>query len=82
MFRARKLKFGDKFFSQPNKSKSMYSPKICEDLIPRIYRAAKAAKLPMTAWVNQAVERALPEAATNQQNSQPSGESRGANGEQ
>lgn len=41
----------------------MYSPKIREDLIPRIYRAAKGAKLPMTAWVNQAVEKSLPEAA-------------------
>ncbi len=41
----------------------MYSPKIREDLIPRIYRAAKEARLPMTAWVNQAVEKSLPEAA-------------------
>jgi hypothetical protein len=42
----------------------MYSPKIREDLIPRIYQAAKEGKLPMTAWVNQAVEQALPAAAT------------------
>lgn len=44
----------------------MYSPKIREDLIPRIYRAAKEADLPMTAWVNRAVEKALPQAAAEQ----------------
>jgi hypothetical protein len=37
----------------------MYSPKIREDLIPRIYEAAKNTGLAMTDWVNQAVERAL-----------------------
>ena len=37
----------------------MYSPKISEDLIPLIYRAAKSEDVPMTAWVNQAVENAL-----------------------
>jgi len=37
----------------------MYSPKISESLIPRIYRAAKEAKIPMTQWVNRAVEEAL-----------------------
>ncbi len=37
----------------------MYSPKISEDLIPLIYRAAKSESVPMTAWVNQAVENAL-----------------------
>jgi hypothetical protein len=45
----------------------MYSPKIREDLIPRIYRAAKEAKLPMTTWVNQVVECSLPETAAQQQ---------------
>jgi hypothetical protein len=40
----------------------MYSPKIREDLIPRIYAAAKEAGVHMTAWVNQAIERALHEA--------------------
>ena len=45
----------------------MYSPKIRETLIPRIYRAAKEARLPMTAWVSQAIERALPETAAIQQ---------------
>jgi len=39
----------------------MYSPKISEDLIPRIYRAAKQQKIPMTRWVNRVVERALPQ---------------------
>lgn len=38
----------------------MYSPKIDEVLIPRVYRAAKAANIPMTVWVSQAVESALP----------------------
>jgi hypothetical protein len=40
---------------------SMYSPKIREDLIPRIYREAKKQGLRMTKWVNGVVERALPE---------------------
>jgi len=40
---------------------SMYSPKIREDLIPKIYRAAKTAKVAMTKWVNQVIERALAE---------------------
>jgi hypothetical protein len=38
----------------------MYSPKIDESLIPRIYLAAKSANIPMTIWVNRAVEDALP----------------------
>jgi hypothetical protein len=38
----------------------MYSPKISEDLIPRIYRAAKQEKIPMTRWVNRMIQRALP----------------------
>ena len=37
----------------------MYSPKIREDLIPKIYRAAKKADVPMTVWVNEAIEEAL-----------------------
>ncbi len=37
----------------------MYSPKIHDDLIPRIYHVAKRAKIPMTRWVNQILERAL-----------------------
>ncbi len=39
----------------------MYSPKIREDLIPKIYRTAKTAKVAMTKWVNQVIERALAE---------------------
>ena len=38
----------------------MYSPKIRSDLIPRIYHVAKDADVAMTTWVNQVVERALP----------------------
>ena len=45
----------------------MYSPKIREDLIPRIYRAAKKANLPMTIWVSQIVEKALPDVVSEQQ---------------
>ena len=41
----------------------MYSPKIREDLIPKIYRAAKSAKVAMTKWVNRVIEEALPPAA-------------------
>ena len=37
----------------------MYSPKIHDDLIPRIYQVAQHAKIPMTQWVNQILERAL-----------------------
>jgi len=38
----------------------MYSPKIREDLIPKIYRAAKSARVAMTKWVNRVIEEALP----------------------
>jgi hypothetical protein len=38
----------------------MYSPKIREDLIPKIYRTAKNAKVAMTKWVNRVIEEALP----------------------
>lgn len=44
----------------------MYSPKIDEALIPRIYRAAKAANVPMTTWVNRAVEGVLSQGTTAQ----------------
>jgi hypothetical protein len=37
----------------------MYSPKIREHLIPKIYRAAKKADVPMTVWINEAIEEAL-----------------------
>ncbi len=34
----------------------MYSPKIREDLIPRLYRLARAGEVPMTRLVNQLLE--------------------------
>jgi hypothetical protein len=45
----------------PRRKSKVYSPKIREDLIPRIYRAAKAAGVAMTTWVNQLIEERLPE---------------------
>lgn len=39
--------------------KSMYSPKIREDLIPKIYQAAKAKRIKMTNLVNEILEEAL-----------------------
>jgi hypothetical protein len=39
----------------------MYSPKVREDLIPRIYQIARKSRIPMTVWVNQVIERALME---------------------
>ena len=41
----------------------MYSPRIRDDLIPGIYRAARARGTPMTTWVNQVIEQALSERA-------------------
>ena len=37
----------------------MYSPRIRDELIPGIYRAAKASGVPMTVWVCQVIEQAL-----------------------
>ncbi len=37
----------------------MYSPQIREDLVMRIYHAAKEASITMTGWVNKAVEQTL-----------------------
>lgn len=37
----------------------MYNPQIREDLIPRIYQAAKSEGIPMTTWVSQVLEQAL-----------------------
>ena len=39
----------------------MYSPKIREDLIPRIKQTATEAGVPMTVWVNRTLEDALTE---------------------
>lgn len=44
-----------------NRVIEMYSPKIRDDLAPRIYRMAKAAGVHMTTWVNEVLERALDE---------------------
>ena len=37
----------------------MYSPRINEELIPRIYLLCRELKIPMTAFVNGATERTL-----------------------
>jgi hypothetical protein len=37
----------------------MYSPKIREDLVPRIYQEAKKSGVKMTVWVNAAIELVL-----------------------
>ena len=37
----------------------MYSPKISEDLIPRLYQSAKAKRIPMTTLVNRILEKAV-----------------------
>ena len=50
--------------NQPHQRKEVqpvYSPRIREALIPRVYRAAKESGIPMTAWVSQAIEEALQE---------------------
>ena len=39
----------------------MYSPKIRDDLIPKIYRAARKAGVHMTTWVNEKLANALAE---------------------
>lgn len=39
--------------------KSMYSPKIREDLIPKIYQVAKAKRIKMTTLVNEILEKVL-----------------------
>ena len=39
----------------------MYSPKINEELIPRLYRLRKLKKIPMTRLVNQMISAVLPE---------------------
>lgn len=39
----------------------MYSPKIDEELIPRIYRLGKLKKTPMTRMVNEILQRGLSE---------------------
>ena len=41
------------------KEVEMYSPKIREDLVPRIYQQAKKSGVKMTVWVNAVIELAL-----------------------
>lgn len=50
----------------------MYSPRIAEDLIPLLYRAAKAKKMPMTRVVNEILRQALEE-DTQKTTDQPKG---------
>ncbi len=48
--------------NQPHQRKEVqpvYSPRIREALIPRIYEAAREAGVPMTVWVSQVIEGAL-----------------------
>ena len=40
-------------------ARNMYSPKIREDLVPRIYLEAKKSGVKMTVWVNAVIELAL-----------------------
>jgi hypothetical protein len=37
----------------------MYQPKICDELIPRLYRLAKALDMPMTRLVNTLLEHGI-----------------------
>ena len=39
----------------------MYSPKISEELIPKLYRLAKSKGVKMTALVNEIIEKAINE---------------------
>ena len=43
----------------PYRRPRRYSPPLRDDLIPRVYHRAKAAGMPMTHWVNRAIEAAL-----------------------
>jgi len=52
------LQLPPSFFAH-NQEMPMYTPKIREDLIPRLYRAAKARKVPMTQLVSALLETAL-----------------------
>lgn len=48
--------------------KTMYSPRIREDLIPKLYHAAKAKRIPMTTLVNRILEKALNDGQEDTQN--------------
>lgn len=49
----------------------MYSPKINEDLIPRLYRLRKLRKVPMTRLVNEILRSVLPELEEEEENKEP-----------
>jgi hypothetical protein len=49
----------------------MYSPKIDEELIPRLYRLRKLKKIPMTRLVNRIVENAISELEKEQYEKSP-----------
>lgn len=51
----------------------MYSPKIREDLIPRIHQTASEAGVPMTVWVNRVIECALEDLEPTQSRSRDDG---------
>ncbi len=52
----------------------MYSPKIDEELIPRIYQLGKLKKMPMTRLVNEILQRRLSEMEEqNRRNGTPQG---------
>ena len=49
----------------------MYSPKIDEELIPRLYRLRKLKKIPMTRLVNEILRSTLPELEEEQGKKEP-----------
>ena len=48
----------------------MYSPKIRDELIPKIYRVAKRAGIHMTTWVNDVLAKALSETTISEETNQ------------
>ena len=50
----------------------MYSPKIDEELIPRLYRLRKLKKMPMTRLVNEILRSALPALEEEERKKEPS----------
>jgi hypothetical protein len=49
----------------------MYSPKIDEELIPRLYRLRKLRKVPMTRLVNEILRSVLPGLEEEEEKKQP-----------
>jgi hypothetical protein len=58
----------------------MYSPKINEELIPRLYRLRKLKKIPMTRLVNGILENALLELEKEEPETANSRDDQSANG--